>query len=360
MSAASQAVGPPGSDFEMACAGRSFASIGRKLLPRTALAGQKIAASDSVLGPVRPQRCQPGPDPHLPAACAGVVPGRTLECPRYISTRTGALDVAGFTQDERNFSLFWGLAVDAYERTLISNLTRFDKGQLTADEQAGLAVFTGQGPDSANPNAPAGGKCVNCHTGPLFSAAARPPRQPNERVERMIMGDDGVAFYDNGFYNIGVTPTQEDLGVGGTDPWGNPLSFTRQHVAGRRSIRLRLTQHLRRPVRSGDCGRRASRSTAPSRRRACATSRSLHLTSTMAASARWRRWWSSTTVAVIAAAKTATTPPARARSGRVQFSRISASSSLDQVAAAITTRISRIWPVGPAESGLGGVPEGTD
>jgi hypothetical protein len=37
-----------------------------------------------------------------------------------------------------------------------------------------------------------------------------------------------VALYDNGFYNIGVTPTEEDLGVGADDPWGNPLSFTRQ------------------------------------------------------------------------------------------------------------------------------------
>ena len=45
----------------------------------------------------------------------------------------------------------------------------------------------------------------------------------------MLMGDGQVALYDNGFYNIGVRPTPEDLGVGGVDPWGNPLSFTRQY-----------------------------------------------------------------------------------------------------------------------------------
>jgi hypothetical protein len=46
-------------------------------------------------------------------------------------------------------------------------------------------------------------------------------------TERMVMGDGGVALYDSGFYNIGVRPTEEDIGVGGTDPWGKPLSFTR-------------------------------------------------------------------------------------------------------------------------------------
>ena len=36
-----------------------------------------------------------------------------------------------------------------------------------------------------------------------------------------------VALYDQGFYNIGVAPTENDLGIGGSDPFGNPLSFTR-------------------------------------------------------------------------------------------------------------------------------------
>jgi hypothetical protein len=53
MSAASQAVGPPLSNFEMACAGRGFAAIGRRLLNRQALAGQAVAADDGVLGRVR-------------------------------------------------------------------------------------------------------------------------------------------------------------------------------------------------------------------------------------------------------------------------------------------------------------------
>ena len=40
------------------------------------------------------------------------------------------------------------------------------------------------------------------------------------------MGDGTVALYDSGFYNIGVRPPGDDIGTGGTDPWGNPLSFS--------------------------------------------------------------------------------------------------------------------------------------
>ena len=57
-------------------------------------------------------------------------------------------------------------------------------------------------------------------------------------IEPMIMGDKQPGIYDNGFYNIGVTPTYEDVGRGGNDPFvgtrkrgkgkPQPLSFTRQ------------------------------------------------------------------------------------------------------------------------------------
>jgi cytochrome c peroxidase len=43
----------------------------------------------------------------------------------------------------------------------------------------------------------------------------------------MLLGDGGIALYDSGFYNIGVRPSAEDLGVGAGDAYGNPLSFTR-------------------------------------------------------------------------------------------------------------------------------------
>jgi hypothetical protein len=50
-------------------------------------------------------------------------------------------------------------------------------------------------------------------------------------VSHMILGDGQRAIYDEGFYNIGVRPTVEDIGLGGMDPFGNPLSFAAQYKA---------------------------------------------------------------------------------------------------------------------------------
>jgi hypothetical protein len=44
------------------------------------------------------------------------------------------------------------------------------------------------------------------------------------------MPDGSTALFDTGFANIGARPTRDDQGVGVTDPFGNPLSFTRQFV----------------------------------------------------------------------------------------------------------------------------------
>ena len=47
---ASQAVGPPGSDFEMSARGRTFPKIGKKMLSLPPLAKQAVSPQDSVLG----------------------------------------------------------------------------------------------------------------------------------------------------------------------------------------------------------------------------------------------------------------------------------------------------------------------
>ena len=67
------------------------------------------------------------------------------------------------------------------------------------------------------------GKCIGCHSGPeMTNASVNNVR--NEPLERMHMHDNNIAVYDNGFYNIGVRPTSDDVGVGGTDPHGKPLA----------------------------------------------------------------------------------------------------------------------------------------
>ena len=126
---------------------------------------------------------------------------------------------------EVNWALFWGLAVQLYEATLVSGQTRVDAfmkgndGALNEQEKLGFGVFIGKG------------KCVNCHVGPEFTGASVRLRSMQEAIERMAMGDGGTAVYDSGFYNIGVRPTLEDLGVGEVLA-GFPLSFARQEVVG--------------------------------------------------------------------------------------------------------------------------------
>lgn len=218
-SLASQAVGPPVSDFEMSCTGRSFADIGRKMLHRTPLALQMVARTDSVLGRFR-KRTGKG----LTLSYEQLV--KLAFQPRYWNANQSAtIQGKMFSQTEANFSLFWGLAIQLYESTLVSDdapIDRFFEGDadaLTEEEKRGFDIFQGTG------------HCAACHSGPELSSAASRLQAENEEnglVERMVMGDGRVALYDNGFYNIGVRPTSDDRGVGGTDPFGNPLSFTRQ------------------------------------------------------------------------------------------------------------------------------------
>lgn len=231
-SAASQAVGPPGSEFEMSCGGRMFPQIGRRLLPLRPLLRQYVHPQDSALGAYRhPTRNGLG------LTYADLV--RAAFQDKYWNG-TQQLDLGGvtFSQMEANFSLFFGLAIQMYEGTLVSDdapLDRFlgaagapgDPNALSEQERLGMAIFLGKG------------KCINCHKGPQLTGAGTPLIRENQQdglVERMLMGDERVALYDNGFYNIGVRPTFEDLGVGAKDPFGSPLSFTRQFlniVAGR-------------------------------------------------------------------------------------------------------------------------------
>ena len=220
-SLASQAVGPALSDMEMSCAGKTFPTLGRKLLAISPLGQQKVDATDSVLGPYA-------------AAGKGLRPKYSyawlIQQVFKPNLWKSAQLTDGYTQMENNFSLFWGLAIQAYEATLVANDSRVDRFKdaqipdpslLSDEELMGFNVFQGKG------------RCAACHLGPELTGASAthvaqmtsPPS--GTYLERMMMGDGEVALYDSGFYNIGVRPTEEDLGIGATDPWGNPLSFTR-------------------------------------------------------------------------------------------------------------------------------------
>ena len=220
-SLASQAVGPPLSSFEMSAAGRSFPDIGRKLLGRRPLALQEVHVQDGVLGAL-----SRSPAVGLSVDTYADLVRRAFKSEWWQGNagaqnkKKGQQGLGDFNQMEANFSLFFGLAVQLYEATLVSDQTPFDeyakgnKSALSEQQKRGLELFFGNA------------KCANCHGGAEFTKATV-GHIKKQRIERMIMGDGGEAIYDNGFYNIGVRPTREDLGVGGKDDFGLPLSDSR-------------------------------------------------------------------------------------------------------------------------------------
>jgi cytochrome c peroxidase len=244
-SLASQAVGPPLSDREMGSLGRTFKDVGKRLASARPLRRQKVAADDSVLAPyVDDDRRERGLDTTYRQLIEKAFQPAWWRSSQIIRVATdGALTMMPrpnrplrddeYTMAEYNFSLFFGLSVQLYEMTLISDdapIDRFFDGwrdALTAQERRGLAIFTSDAADTA---------CAACHSGVELTDNARGilnggvvdgVRQPAEWVERMFNGECEPVAYDQGIYNIGVRPTEEDLGGGANDPFGNPLSFVK-------------------------------------------------------------------------------------------------------------------------------------
>ncbi len=256
-SAASQAVGPLLSDFEMSLSTREFQHIAAKVLrplpdpsavPPTPgfipLDRQAIALTDSVLGT------------GTGTLGKGVRPGLNLRSSSGFGLNISYIDLIKDVFQEKfwgdgngnvdinlmrsNFALFFGLAVQAYEATLIPDRTPVDillaglngaqPGTGTAVER-GLAVFlSGRA------------SCSACHFGSemtsasvshltgfgdpaLEAAIAGVPVPPVALAERMLMGDGTRAAYDTGFYNIGVRPTADDLSIFNRTDKNVPFSF---------------------------------------------------------------------------------------------------------------------------------------
>ncbi len=145
----SQALGPPGSPFEMSAANRTFRDIGQKLLLLTPLANntatnplgrQKVSSGDSVLGKRRKTTgfgLQAGYAAMIKAAfqpkwwqsrqiiCIAADGTETIVDPS--KRQSCAKGSKPYFQMEYNFSLFWGLAIQLYESTLVANQTPVDQ-----------------------------------------------------------------------------------------------------------------------------------------------------------------------------------------------------------------------------------------
>lgn len=237
-SLASQAVAPPLNTSEMSCRQRKFPDIARKLMHSRPLEHQEIHPEDSVLGELRDASGQ-----GLATTYETLI--KNAFAPRYWSAAgefgnsTDGTDKP-YNQLEANFSFFFGLALQLYEQTLVSDQTPFDtprksgypqipKG-LNAQQARGLTIFLDA-------------HCAVCHKGPTLSAAAHPEiytqsaafsslRLVNRKTMNGSFTGKGIinGLLDEGYFNTSVTPTDNDPGLGGSDPYGNPFSFSEQYL----------------------------------------------------------------------------------------------------------------------------------
>jgi len=323
----SQALGPALSNFEMSAAGRTFWDLGKKMLSLQPLSQQLVSLTDSRLGGLSSAPANGLKKSYLaliqqafvpawwnPRFNVCVAPGANPGDPpieNLVDTKKAACPqgTTQYTMAEYNFSMFWGLAIQAYESILRADQSRLDKFLLKADASmtttqqgagdgstvtfigklpapllfstvditAGLLTGHDDGMGNiisdtgdvtgtvdyttgdialtfANPPAlgdlvmvsselipkvfftqqellglqvfQTKGKCASCHSGPEMTNAAVANVQ-NEPLERMLFPPSGlIKVYDNGFYNTGVRQTNEDISLGATDPFKNPLSMS--------------------------------------------------------------------------------------------------------------------------------------
>jgi Di-haem cytochrome c peroxidase len=247
-SLASQAMAAPINDQEMSCSKRSLADIGRKLLYRNALENQTVHPRDSVLGSM---------------AAIGQK-GLTVEYitlikqafhPRFwsynkrgpfgapVAPTTPTMRQA-YSQPEANFSLFFGLALQAYQSTLVSDDSPFDRSHtdaqnlptdLTPAQLRGLQIFRRA-------------HCAMCHTGPNFTASAidtnaalvstRPwafgdskfRNITSTNVVTRMAGIKGFGLIDTGFAATGVGKDEWDPGLAGKDDLGHDIALASQYL----------------------------------------------------------------------------------------------------------------------------------
>lgn len=249
-SLASQAVGPPLDSAKMSFKGRTFPELGRKMLTLTTppLAKQFVHPNDSVLGSLSLATSgNRGLSGSYVQMIQAAFPDNLWNSAKKVSLPTKVFPAGeDFSQMEANFALFWGLAIQLYEATLVSDQTPFDRFQsgnlnaLSPDLAPNLDV-----PSAVRGLGLFDSKCAICHSGSELTNAVvgsntsfcAPPdcNRPvftNNSTHQLIRQDINPATFaaslvDTGFFNIGVRPTADDIGRGGLAPSGLPLSFTR-------------------------------------------------------------------------------------------------------------------------------------
>jgi len=136
----SQSLGPILSPTEMSADGRDFKQVGKKLLARKPLAKQMVDPTDSVLGLI-----SNSPSTGINTTYAALIQKAFLPewhsfakhiCVAQDGSTAATIDPATascpagsleYSQMEYNFSLFWGVAIQMYESTLVADQTPMDK-----------------------------------------------------------------------------------------------------------------------------------------------------------------------------------------------------------------------------------------
>ena len=254
---ASQAMGPPLSHVEMSYKGRNFCHIALKLLGSKPLVGQDVSSNDSILGRYLELEKGQTSVKGLNLTYREMIEAafhetwwqqRDQELSIHVKIPGDDVQIPGDDVQTllitdmmvANFSLYFGLAIMAYEQTLVSDEAPFDRFMrgdvlsMTPRARLGFERFVGHG-------------CADCHLMPefagstiqaIFGAAKElefdeyesellmlkrlpKPLNPdgNAFVEEMLFKFPQMRFaaYDNGFYNIGVTgliPNHFDFGAG--------------------------------------------------------------------------------------------------------------------------------------------------
>jgi cytochrome c peroxidase len=269
-SLASQAVAPIVSDLEMAHPGRTQLDValalakgqrdnGKRLDNVRPLNGQLVSTTDSVLGPMSRW------------------PNKGLAFPRYddmiktafyekwwrskmlirvnadgsktlIAKNNGECEDATCSENEYsllqyNFSVFFGIAIQLYEATLVSDDTPWDRFRRQHPQASDPALnpWTNTSPAHISRLALFGAALFNDRTRGATNIRCSNCHESNEltdnSVRRVALAANGPVrnrdgnIIDKGFNNIGIRPTDNDLGVGASDAFG-PLSLSRRKFPG--------------------------------------------------------------------------------------------------------------------------------
>jgi cytochrome c peroxidase len=269
-SLASQAVAPIVSDLEMAHPGRTQLDValalakgqrdnGKRLDNVRPLNGQLVSLTDSVLGSISrsPNKglAYPRYDDMIKTAFnewwwrskmliqVNADGSKTLVAKNGGQCEEGTCGENEYSLLQYNFPLFFGIAIQLYEATLVADDTPWDRfrRQHPQSSDPALNPWTNTSPAHISRLALFGAALFNDRTRGATNIRCSNCHESNEltdnSVRRVALAANGPVrnrdgnIIDKGFNNIGIRPTDNDLGVGASDAFG-PLSLSRRKFPG--------------------------------------------------------------------------------------------------------------------------------